>query len=229
MHESYGSARKTQLMSNQSTCPDPAVLNQAMLGQLSEAKAEAVERHLLSCERCLESTSALQASDTLIPALRQIDDVERQQAGLEAGVARVKERLQGQPTGAFDSGSTPFFNLSTPVVGPTFDVMSLLAPAEGPVDLTEAARRLNLAYIRPASEREVAELFPGCEVDAVCPLGRQYQMPVIVDESLAANSYIAFKTGSHRDAVRMRYEDFQRLSNAVTCAITSVARKAVAV
>ena len=47
------------------------------------------------------------------------------------------------------------------------------------------------------------------------PLGRHYDMPVIVDESLARLPYIAFTLGTHRDVVRISFEDFFRLARPV--------------
>lgn len=91
-----------------------------------------------------------------------------------------------------------------------------VVPADECVDLMEAARRLNLAYIRLANEQELSELFPDCEVGAMPPINMRYEMPVIVDEAVADNPYIAFTVGTHRDAVRMKYEDFRRLAKPVS-------------
>jgi len=44
-----------------------------------------------------------------------------------------------------------------------------------------------------------------------CPFGNLYDMPVFADESLARDKEIAFNAGSHRELVRLAWEDFVRL------------------
>jgi len=73
------------------------------------------------------------------------------------------------------------------------------------------ARLLDLAggsTIRVASERELTEYFPDCEVGAMPPLGHLYGIPVYVDVELALESSIVFDGGTHTDAIRMRWADF---------------------
>ena len=49
------------------------------------------------------------------------------------------------------------------------------------------------------------------------PVGSLYDLPVYVDESLAADEMIVFKAGTHRDAILMRYSDFVGLTNPKVC------------
>jgi Ala-tRNA(Pro) deacylase len=66
-----------------------------------------------------------------------------------------------------------------------------------------------------AREEELARLFPDCELGAEPPFGNLYSVPVYVDESLARDPEIVFNAGSHTEAVRMRYSDFERLVHPV--------------
>lgn len=66
--------------------------------------------------------------------------------------------------------------------------------------------------VRLASEKEFESLFPDCELGAMPPFGNLYNLPVYVDEALAADEEIVFNAGSHRDAIRMRYADFAQLA-----------------
>ncbi|HKW31775.1 MAG TPA: YbaK/EbsC family protein [Candidatus Acidoferrum sp.] len=68
-----------------------------------------------------------------------------------------------------------------------------------------------------AIEQEFSGLFPDCEPGAMPPFGSLYNLPVYVDESLAADEAIVFNAGTHRDAIRMRYEDFVRLAKPKVC------------
>jgi len=71
--------------------------------------------------------------------------------------------------------------------------------------------------LRLATEQEFGSLFPDCELGAMPPFGSLYNLPVYVDESLAADEAIVFNAGTHRDAIRMRYDDFVRLAKPRVC------------
>lgn len=64
---------------------------------------------------------------------------------------------------------------------------------------------------RLAQESEFAALFPDCEVGAHPPFGNLYGLPVYVDRRLAQDPEIVFRCGSHRETMRVRYADFERL------------------
>jgi Ala-tRNA(Pro) deacylase len=71
--------------------------------------------------------------------------------------------------------------------------------------------------VRLATETEFASLFPDCELGAMPPLGELYGLSVYVDESLAADKEIIFNAGTHRDAIRMNYDDFVILAKPMVC------------
>jgi len=71
--------------------------------------------------------------------------------------------------------------------------------------------------VRLATEQEFSSLFPDCELGAMPPFGSLYNLAVYVDESLAADEAIVFNAGTHRDAIRMRYDDFVRLAKPRVC------------
>jgi len=89
----------------------------------------------------------------------------------------------------------------------------VVVPADYSVDLNEVRRLLGLSEIRLAAERELSELFPDCELGAMPPFGNLFDMPVLVDESVAAAKFMAFSAGTHRDVIRMSVADFHRLVN----------------
>ena len=76
--------------------------------------------------------------------------------------------------------------------------------------------------MRLATEQQFSSLFPDCELSAMPPFGSLYNFPVYVDESLGAHKAIVFNAGTHRDPIRMRYDDFVRLAKPSVC---SFARK----
>jgi Ala-tRNA(Pro) deacylase len=74
---------------------------------------------------------------------------------------------------------------------------------------------------RLATEDEFISLFPDCELGAMPPLGELYGLSVYVDESLAADKEIIFNAGTHRDAIRMNYDDFVRLTKPTVCSVAT--------
>jgi len=86
-----------------------------------------------------------------------------------------------------------------------------ILPANYLIDLEDLGGFLNDPTIRLASERELGELFPDCELGAMPPLGNLFHLPVLVDTSVAEQEFIAFNGGTHRDVLHMSYGDFARL------------------
>lgn len=79
------------------------------------------------------------------------------------------------------------------------------------VDLEQLRLDLGLSRLRLATEAELGELFPDCELGAMPPFGNLFGLPVYVDTQAAGEEMLAFNAGTHRDVVRMHFRDFQRL------------------
>ncbi len=86
-----------------------------------------------------------------------------------------------------------------------------VVPADDKVDLDEVRLLLGLSFIRLADETELLELFPDCELGAMPPFGTFHDLPVAVDTEIARGKFIAFTAGTHRDVIRMGFDDFQQL------------------
>ena len=86
-----------------------------------------------------------------------------------------------------------------------------VVPASRQVDLAllRAATRSNTVEL--ASEMEFQNKFRDCETGAMPPFGNLYDMAVFADESLARDQVIAFNAGSHRELIRLAWNDFERL------------------
>ena len=89
-------------------------------------------------------------------------------------------------------------------------VMTVL-PASWSVDLHRLKDVFRTRHVRLATENEIKDLFPDCELGAMPPFGNLYGLPVYVDQSLTEDEEIVFQAGTHSDAVRMRYMDFAAL------------------
>lgn len=84
-------------------------------------------------------------------------------------------------------------------------------PADRVVDFARFRAACGATSVRLATEAELQPLYSDCEVGAMPPLGPLYQQPVVVDRSLTSDPEILFNAGSHREAIRMRYRDFEEL------------------
>ena len=71
-----------------------------------------------------------------------------------------------------------------------------------------------------AAEDAFKDLFPGCQAGAMPPFGNLYGMDVYVDDSLGRDEEIAFAAGSHSELIRLSYNNYIALVEAVTAPIS---------
>lgn len=89
-------------------------------------------------------------------------------------------------------------------------VMTVL-PASWNVDLHRLRDVFLTNHVRLATEDEIKDLFPDCDLGAMPPFGILYGLSVYVDRSLTEDEEITFQAGTHSEAIRMRYMDFAAL------------------
>ena len=85
-------------------------------------------------------------------------------------------------------------------------------PAPFAVDLNRLQQTAHAHSIRLANERDFATLYQDCEVGAIPPFGPLYGQRVFVDKHLTTDPEVSFSAGSHHDAIRMSYREFERLA-----------------
>lgn len=90
------------------------------------------------------------------------------------------------------------------------DPVLAVVPADRYVDVAELRLLMHARGVRVLTEREFESLFPDCEPGAMPPLGPLYGQRVFVDRQIASDDEIVFHAGSHTDAIRLKYEDFDR-------------------
>jgi len=88
-----------------------------------------------------------------------------------------------------------------------------VVPASLHVDLDRLRSLTGARAVELASELEFKDAFPDCETGAMPPFGNLYDMAVYADASLAENEEITFSAGTHRELVRMGWDDMVRLVN----------------
>ena len=89
----------------------------------------------------------------------------------------------------------------------------VVIPASFHVDPERLRKLTGAQTVEIATESEFKDAFPDCETGAMPPFGLLYDMPVYADVSLAENDEITFSAGTHRELVRMNWDDMLRLVN----------------
>lgn len=84
-------------------------------------------------------------------------------------------------------------------------------PANCEVDFDALAEVSGASESELATESEFQDKFPECEVGAMPPFGNLYGMKTFADQCLREDREIAFNAGSHKELVKMQYNDFERL------------------
>jgi Ala-tRNA(Pro) deacylase len=105
--------------------------------------------------------------------------------------------------------------------GQSFAMAVLPAPRR--LDIGAARAALGDNNARLATELEFVSLFPDSETGAMPPFGNLYGLPVLVDEALARSEAIVFNAGTHRETIRMRFADFERLVRPRICPLAAQA------
>jgi Ala-tRNA(Pro) deacylase len=88
----------------------------------------------------------------------------------------------------------------------------LVLPASCNVRLDRVEKALGVKGCRLATEEEMGRLFPDCELGAMPPFGREYNLETLADTHLAEDPEIVFESGRHDEAVRMKWADYARLA-----------------
>ncbi len=96
-----------------------------------------------------------------------------------------------------------------------------VVPASFHVDFGLLAGVAKAGKVELAGEDDFRDSFAGCEVGAMPPFGNLFGMEVYVDEALREDDEIAFSAGTHSELIRLRYDDFIRLSGAKVARIST--------
>jgi Ala-tRNA(Pro) deacylase len=83
-------------------------------------------------------------------------------------------------------------------------------PAEHLIDLEKLATFVG-KDVSLENEQEFESLFPDCAVGAMPPFGNLYGVPTYVDKSLAKEDYIVFEAGTHTEAIKLSYHDYEKI------------------
>jgi Ala-tRNA(Pro) deacylase len=88
----------------------------------------------------------------------------------------------------------------------------VVVPANRRVDLEKVEQIIGYAVSLDA-EPEFKSLFPDCQVGTMSPFGNLYDLPTYVDSSLTHEDYIVFEAGTHTEAIKLSYADYEQIVN----------------
>ncbi len=94
-------------------------------------------------------------------------------------------------------------------------------PAPKHVSLERVAAVLKDSDVRLATESEMADLFPDCELGAEPPVGSLFGLRTVMDESLKEDEYLVMQAGTHSEAVKLRRDDWEKLCEPATAQISA--------
>jgi Ala-tRNA(Pro) deacylase len=98
-----------------------------------------------------------------------------------------------------------------------------ILPATRLIDFERASKALGGTELALATEVEMANICPDCEIGALPPFGSKYGLKTIVDESLADDEWIVFEGNTHTESIRMRFADFCDLEHPLVLGIATSA------
>lgn len=67
--------------------------------------------------------------------------------------------------------------------------------------------------VQLATEAEMTDKFPDCELGAEPPVGEMFGMETFMDESLRDEEYLVFQSGTHTEAIKVRRTDYEELAH----------------
>jgi Ala-tRNA(Pro) deacylase len=88
--------------------------------------------------------------------------------------------------------------------------LMMVLPADHHIDLEKVGKAVGKA-VSLDKEQEFKSLFPDCAIGAMPPFGNLYGLQTYVDQHLAEQDYIVFEAGTHTDAIKMSYRDYEKI------------------
>ena len=97
----------------------------------------------------------------------------------------------------------------------------VVLPATARLDIVKLRELTGRPALSLASEAEMANLFPDCDVGAMPPFGHLYGLHVYLDRGLADQPDVVFEGGTHREEVRIPMRDYLRVEQPSIVAVAA--------
>ena len=96
-------------------------------------------------------------------------------------------------------------------------VLSMVVlPASCRIRWDRFTRTMGTELVDLATESEFENRFPGCELGAMPPFGRMFELPMYMYEGFDESGSIVFRGGSHSQSVKMDFKDYKMLAQPMT-------------
>jgi len=79
------------------------------------------------------------------------------------------------------------------------------------IDLKKLKSVLKCKSIKIATEKDIEKAIPDYTPGAMPPFGNLFGLETVVDKALREDVEIVFNGGTHKDTVKMKYTDFEKL------------------
>jgi Ala-tRNA(Pro) deacylase len=90
--------------------------------------------------------------------------------------------------------------------------MMAVMPASKHLDLSVFRHMTGRQGVAMATEDELQRLFPDCELGAMPPFGKLYDLPAYVDACFWDEEDFYFQAGNHHEVVRLAFVDYERIA-----------------
>ncbi len=87
-------------------------------------------------------------------------------------------------------------------------LMMCVLPAPNKADMGALKSQLGVQDVELVEEKEIADMFPDCELGAEPPFGNLYDMPTILDKTMQDDDHILFQAGTHEQGIRLSMKDY---------------------
>jgi Ala-tRNA(Pro) deacylase len=94
------------------------------------------------------------------------------------------------------------------------EIVMAVLPTDRRIDL-EKLGRITGRPTAMAEEVEFKPLFPDCAIGTMPPFGHLYGVTTYLDPSVADADRLVFEAGTHSDAIKMKYPDYERLAKPI--------------
>ena len=91
----------------------------------------------------------------------------------------------------------------------------LVLPASYMVDLAMARKSTGINDLRFATEYEIENFFPDCQIGAVPPLPKWSGIKIYMDPSMRHPGNFLFQAASHEQAILMKFSDWYEVANPI--------------
>ena len=94
------------------------------------------------------------------------------------------------------------------------EMVFVVLPASQRLDLRAVSKAMGSGQCRLATEQEMAERFPDCEVGALPPLPHWDGVIILADKRLTeSDGPMVFQAGTHEDAIELSSTDWKRIAH----------------